>query len=928
MFRRSTVLTLLLALAACSDDGGNGGEACTSDAACAPGERCVEGACVSATTCISDAECGDPKRQCLEGECQLRPGFGDACDAERPCEFGDFCSELLGLCLDASTARDCVRRSQCPSGQICDASANKCIPNPGCFGPAYCEPGETCDPVTRSCEVDVSRPCVACNADGACDGGLTCDDASSACVAPAEDTPCLAGEFCSVFGSCVECESNADCGDNLFCNVTLGRCESNTQCADDPSECPASPEVNCLLCERPLVCNRRTERCEAPPEPCEFDAECPEDEFCDLAQSPPVCALLPPTCLNDRFDASSRNNSAATATPIDAARLDDLALCPGDVDWLSTTVEAGTIITFDARFQHVRGDIEMQLFLDDGRTLIAEARSATDNERIRVEIGTERELRLRVFLARPVPAVVPYDLLITAEEGDVCADDAFEPNDGRAEAVELEGAVDAKICPADPDWFVLRDVPAGAAVDLSLEFVPNLGDLDLDVFRPGEPEPLLSSENRTTQESITFPAPFGGDFFVRVRGLGTDTNEYTLRPLIRPGDPSAACFDDRFEPNDSGTTSATIAFPFEAELTLCPGDEDLFAVPFPGAGGVVSVELGHPPGVDLDVALYPAGDDILLETPLASSRSLGGREYFAFSSFDAQDLVVRVFGARPDDISSYELRIVLEESFVCQPDPFDVAGLGETVDDPVLIGLAPTRSPELTLCSPSDRDFLSVFLLGGFRYETRLQWRRPNTSMSLRAYLPDGTQFPDGGVQIGNSFTRGFNLPGTGAAIVVLEPQITAGVATDYTLVVDAFPLVTCTPDAFDPNETPQLAAALTSFPVAARGLSLCPSQAGDEDWYRLELLPGERVEAEIRFEASDLLLELVQSDGVTRACVNADGQRCFSDGFMDSERIGFTATSTASYFLRVSSVYSAPGVPLPPEVDTLYELDVDISAP
>jgi len=942
MMRRTLIYFIAVAGgfagAACSDDGSGpaGPTACMDDTDCPEGERCADGTCVPESSCTREEDCADPKRTCNvdTGECVLRPGFADECDDERPCPFGDFCSELLGRCLDTGSARDCVRRSQCPQGQICDREAGKCISNPGCFGPAYCEPGETCDPVSRTCEVDVSRPCEPCDAEAQCEGALVCDETSQACVSSGEDSPCLAGEFCGILGACVECQTNADCGDNLFCNATLGRCESSIQCANDESECPASPEIDCLVCSPPRTCNRRTQRCEAPPDPCEFDADCVEGERCDRTQSPPICVLLPPTCLNDTFDETADNGSPSRATVVESDQLDDLVLCPGDEDWYALTVEAGTIITFDARFQHLAGDIEMQLYLEDGQTLLASGRSATDNERIRVEIGTERELRLRVFLARPVPAAVPYRLLLNTEAGEVCEDDEAEPNDGRAEATPLAGAIDGVVCPADPDWFVLSDVPAGSGVDVDLEFVPNLGDLDLEVFRAGEPEPLLSSESRTGVESISFPAPFGGDFFVRVRGLGTDSNDYTLRPRIRPGDPDAVCLDDPFEPNDSGTTSSSIAFPFDRELNLCAGDEDLFDIPFPGNSGVVAVELSHPPGVDLDAGLYPAADDILLETPVAVGRSTGSREFFTFSSLEAQDLVLRVFGATDADREQYRLRVVLEDSFVCEPDAFDEAGSGESLNSPATLGIAPTRVDDLTMCSPNDADFYRVLLLGGFRYETRLHWRRPNTALRLRAFLGDGTPFQDAGTQNANSFVRGFNFPGTGIAELILSPQIDAGFSTDYTLVIDAFPLVTCTADAFDPNETPGQAQPLTTFPVTARDLSLCPNtrdmqtDAGDEDWYRLELLPGERIEAEIRFETSDLLLELLDDDAMTRACLPGDDRRCFSDGFDGTERIGFTATSTGTYFLRVSSVYSAPGVPRPPDVDTRYDLDVDVSAP
>ncbi len=948
MKRRWLVLLLFAVQAqACGDDGGSsgrpdGGSACTTADDCAEGEICVDDRCIDAS-CATDDDCGDARRVCdLEtSTCELREGFADECDAERPCEFGEFCSELLGRCFDNLAARDCVRRSDCPTNQICDRAVSKCVPDPGCFGPEFCEEGEVCDPVSRACEVDLARPCTPCDAELQCTGGLDCDPDTVACLPDGIDSPCLAGEFCGVLGACVECQVSADCGTGLFCNVSLGRCESTLQCADDPTDCPVDPEIQCVVCDRPLTCNRRNNRCEAPPEPCQFDTDCPEDERCDRSLDPPVCVLRLAECLNDVFDENADNGSPARATPIESGAFEDLALCPGDVDWYAFSVEAGTVLTVDTRFTHGDGDIDIELFLEDGTTLVAAGRSATDNERIRVELGTDRELRLRVAVARPIIAATTYALLLEESEGEVCLDDPLEPNDDRGEATRLEGTIDGVLCPADPDWFRIPSVPAGASIRLDLDFVPTLGDLDLEVFRPDEPQPLLVSRSRTTTESLDVPMPFGGDLFVRVSGRQSDRNSYTLRTRIRPDDPDAQCRDDVWESNDSGLTAAEVTFPFDDSLTLCRGDEDLFQVPFPGNGGVVAIEVSHPSGVDLDAALYPDADNVLEETALAVGRGVGAREYFTYTSFESEPLILRVFGATERDFGPYDVRVVIEDSFICQPDAFDEAGIGNDIDDPIPGGLAPLRLDEQRLCSPTDEDFIQVVFTGGFTYTVALQWRRPNTDLSFQLLDVAGGDTGLTGVTRGNTHSASFNVDGVGTVELIVKPQLEAGFASDYALVIDASPLFACDPDVFDPNQNASEAALLTDFPVVERDLSLCPTQrtlvdpedpfspdVGDEDWYRIDMVPGQSLEAEIRFDQSDLLLEIVDGSGTERACSNTGEQRCFSDGSGPSERVSFTATSTDAYFLRVSSVFSSSGIPRPADADTSYELDIERSGP
>lgn len=943
------ILFLPLAALACSDGGDGEGSgspdmgpmvSCETAADCGEGQRCEDEVCV-ADVCVEDQDCGDVTRVCAEdGSCRFRAGFADECDAQRACPFGQFCSELLGRCLDNQTSRDCVRREQCPDRQICDRSANKCIPDPGCLSDAFCEPDEICDTVRRRCEPNTRIACTPCLSDEACAEGEECDAETSSCVLAGEDSPCPTGEFCSIVQFCVQCESSADCGEGLFCNIGTGTCDSTRQCADEVRDCPDDPAVQCTVCERPLVCNRRSQRCEAPPEPCSSDVECAEGEFCDQTREPPVCALRLPECLNDVFDDAGDNSAFATPTDIEPGSFDELILCPGDIDIYRLDVEAGTVVTFDARFSREEGDIELQLFLPDGETLIDSARSATDNERIRVELGSPTTVLLRTFLARPEPRAVSYRLVVSTAEGETCQDDDLEPNDDPTETAPLfvEGPVQGQICAANPDWFTLSEVPVGSRVELELDFAPSLGDLDLEVFRPGEPTPIFRSASLDASERISFPATFGGDFLVRVLGKGTDQNPYTLRARFFPDDPAAVCPDDAEEPNDSPATAAEVGMPsgelpfvIEGTRALCPGDEDWFAIAFDGGGRVLSVELNHDPGIDLDVLLYADGEDPLAAPPLASGRSIGGREYFTFSAFTAQPLLLRVVGIGEDSVGNYELRVVREDAFVCSGDDFDVANVGDARGDPIDLGSSPVELRGLTLCS-GDMDFHSISLAPGFTHDIRLQWRRQNTQLQLVRTAANGftvnSSTPNAGP---NASIVRVTPPGPAPVNLILEPAITQGVNSDYEIVVETRPAVDCSPDAFDPNETAAAAASVLP-PIDAQGLVLCPSVRapggpGDEDWYELQIdEPNTRLEAEIRFDRSDLLLELLGSDGMSRACTNQGTDRCFSDGFSMEEQVGLTVTATGTYFLRVSSFHSSPAVPPPPagvQVNTNYDLEI-----
>ena len=852
-----------------------------------------------------------------------------------------------------------TRRSQCPTNQICDRRANKCIENPGCFSDEFCEAGEICDVVNRVCRT-LSVECASCilGADQ-CTGSTFCFENTKECLPSGVEATCRPGEKCDPLGRCVQCTDSGECGPGLFCNTAIGRCESNVQCADDPSLCPDSGDVTCIQCEAPEICDPRTRTCQAPPMTCESEVDCPGDEFCDLSLEPPICRPLVPDCLNDAFDdpegdgGPNENDLVATASLLeegDGPDYQDLRICPGDQDWYRIEVQAGSYLTVDARFEHDLGDAELQLYLSDGVTLVDESRSTTDNERVELEVGTDLTLLVRVFLALPTVQPLDYRLIVTRDPGAVCADDGNEPDDGPSSASALvsDTPYEGRLCAADPDWFVLRNVPPATQIVGTLEFADSLGDLDLELYRAGSLTPILRAASLDDNETLTYDASYGGDFFLRVVGKAADTNVYTIRANLREN-AAAACLDDGLEPNGINEPSdGNQIFGMESELTLCAGDEDWFLIPLdPGDG--LTAEIGFQPQADLDLRLYPSGTTDPDVTPLKLAAGTTPREYLAYRATQSEDLLLRVHGHTDGEITPYTLNLDKVPPFVCEPDEFDAMGRGNSQMDTVLMDIAfppidKVRLDDVTICA-GDEDWITIFLPAGFQNVLRLQYIADDASLDFELYQGQTVLWPPlgfPGFPPGDVKELFIPVPGNGGfASVDMRVFLESGFETAYSVTLDLVPIFNCQPDVAEPNNrstNPSMAASSSITPTTL-DLTMCTSTAdpftggGDEDWFILNPpFAGAVIDASLTHNTGDLLMELF-SPGVAptlvRACPNIPPNRCFSDGLGLSEQITFTATTTEPYFLRVSSVWSAPGLPAaPPDADTAYTLDVRYSGP
>ncbi len=130
------LVVLSLGMGACSDDtGSTTPSSAECDPACADGESCTNGMCVSdATSCNSDAEC-EGGQLCNEGvcadpECTDDAGCADAC--------GD---EQRGVCQGGTCGCEAFCPDGCVDGTFCCYADNACQPLPDPCSGKVCDPG-------------------------------------------------------------------------------------------------------------------------------------------------------------------------------------------------------------------------------------------------------------------------------------------------------------------------------------------------------------------------------------------------------------------------------------------------------------------------------------------------------------------------------------------------------------------------------------------------------------------------------------------------------------------------------------------------------------------------------------------------------------------------------------------------------------------
>jgi len=319
-----------------------GEEDCSGAQTCAPTGHCVEpGVCTADEDCLGTRICGH--EVCFEPDCELH-------------------ADCAGDCVDRQclpeTPRTCDADTPCPGPQTC-APLGACVLDQPCADDDDCPAG------TPRCVAD---RCVECTDDAGCPG-------AHACVHGA----------CSYHGSCVQ---HADCPGDRLCDE-LGMCRPAVCLGDVFDEEPGSALLAPRAYTGLVLCDGDQDlyRLETAPgqgllavlrhDPAQGDlslagmsdeagvrtsdgrsgvevvgfSDQPGLQEVDLAvRGRPGATVVysldlrprpGPFCPPDPLEGLLGNDDAAHASPIWPGTL-DAALCPGDEDWFSLELAAGT----------------------------------------------------------------------------------------------------------------------------------------------------------------------------------------------------------------------------------------------------------------------------------------------------------------------------------------------------------------------------------------------------------------------------------------------------------------------------------------------------------------------------------------------------------------------------------------------------------
>lgn len=249
--------------------------------ACCPGFVLVNGVCVPAPECTTDADC-DECEVCRNGVCVpiqcppgqvCIPGFGcvDECDCNDPTSCDDptsFCYQgTNGICGCVPCQGNCTTGCQFPC--YCDPVTDRCVVN-NCAGPCTngLDCGEGCGCLNGQCVPCSTLDCTSneCSQALGCDCiGTVCSDADDLC----NNAPCSTADDCGFGctcyeGECVSCENfsclNLDCENQPGCDCVGGNCEgADDDCTDsldiieNTQDCSITGKLvksNCCACPK------------------------------------------------------------------------------------------------------------------------------------------------------------------------------------------------------------------------------------------------------------------------------------------------------------------------------------------------------------------------------------------------------------------------------------------------------------------------------------------------------------------------------------------------------------------------------------------------------------------------------------------------------------------------------------------------------
>lgn len=280
------------------------------------------------------------------------------------------------------------------------------------------------------------------------------------------------------------------------------------------------------------------------------------------------------------------HEAGGSETTVDLARPD-----PAAPDW-STTFDPGSA--------------------PPGGKLVHYALVARDNDDP-LGVSCDRETRL------PKSGSFTFAVYPPGTPPGTCKDDPAEPDDALGSAPLLApGLHDGRrLCGDAPDVAEVSLEP-GSVLTAKVLREPSHGAVVLRILSPGGAL-LAEDTSGSSVLSASAAAGAGASLFAEVSpaGVGAAALSYALDLAVA----ESSCEDsDAFEPNDSPATAPDLAPGTHADLVLCPGGADLYAVSLAAGERLdASLSFDHAQG-DLDLRLLDAsGSTVLAASETTSS---------------------------------------------------------------------------------------------------------------------------------------------------------------------------------------------------------------------------------------------------------------------------------------------------------------------
>ena len=470
-----------------------------------------------------------------------------------------------------------------------------------------------------------------------------------------------------------------------------------------------------------------------------------------------------------------------------------------------------------------------------------------------------------------------------------CPDDGFEPNNDLAGAVPAPStSFSGNICVGDNDFYTIT-LQDGDVLDVTVLYTHIDGEDDIDLtLYDGTGTAVDGSGGVDGTEALNYINSTGGPETVTIELFPWDDTDggdgiaydfsYSISTL-------SGCADDALEPNDDAFTATALPSQSETGLSICTAtdDHDWYTVNL-AAGERITVNATFST-VDLDLDVYitdvpEINDEAAIQAvALAEGFSGSDNEVVEYTNLTggAQTIyvVTRGWSGAADGAPTaggavYDMAYTIDLPVTCADDAL------EPNDDAFTAGPLPSQSETgLTICAGSDdHDWFTVSLADGERLTVNETFSA--TDYDLDVYILDVPEINDeaaiqaiavGGDAGGadNAVAEYTNLTGGTQTVYVVTrawsgsadgAPLVGGGTYDVSYTVDV-PTV-CAPDAFEPNDDAFAAGSLAAGLYT--GLSICIS-TDDHDWFTVDLLDGETVEANLYFLHADMDLDLYIMD-------------------------------------------------------------------